>query len=170
MLAARGPRKKGASPLSEVLADLRSGECERASVRLLAKRWTWSVGRVFKYLQMLRENRWVERTGKGYRWTGENADNADFWLTCAVERDDLMFGRERNRRIPAKVRREVFAKGGGRCAACGSTDNLHIDHIRPYSRRGRHHLSNLRLLCRTCNLKKGDKLDRHWSGAPGRRV
>ena len=170
MLAARGPRKKGASPLSEVLTDLRSGECEHTSVRRLAARWKWSVGRVFQYLQMLRENRWVEYTGRGYRWTGENSENADFWLTFAVERDDLMFGKEKNRRIPANLRRQVFARDEGRCTACGSTKHLHVDHIRPYSRRGRHRLLNLRLLCRTCNLKKGDKLDQHWSGAPGRRA
>ena len=40
------------------------------------------------------------------------------------------------RLIPSSVKQEVFARDGGNCVECGSKDNLHFDHILPYSRGG----------------------------------
>lgn len=47
---------------------------------------------------------------------------------------------------------------GAKCAYCGKRKRLDIDHIHPVSKGGYTCFQNLQLLCRTCNLKKGDKL------------
>ena len=43
---------------------------------------------------------------------------------------------EKTRLIPTPVKLEVWKRDGGRCVKCGSTDNLHFDHIIPRSRGG----------------------------------
>lgn len=44
---------------------------------------------------------------------------------------------------------------GARCAVCGSTEDLHIDHVIPLSRGGTNTVSNLQVLCRHHNTSKG---------------
>lgn len=62
--------------------------------------------------------------------------------------------------IPDETRREVLERDEYRCKACGVSRNsgaiLHIDHIRPVSKGGSNELANLRVLCRDCNVGKGD--------------
>ena len=41
------------------------------------------------------------------------------------------------------------------CFACGSTHDLTADHIVPLARGGTNALSNLRVLCRSCNSSRG---------------
>jgi len=41
------------------------------------------------------------------------------------------------------------------CAICGTKENLTIDHIIPLRKGGRNIISNIQLLCATCNQKKG---------------
>jgi 5-methylcytosine-specific restriction enzyme A len=43
------------------------------------------------------------------------------------------------------------------CADCGSTENLTGDHIRPLSRGGANMLTNVRVLCRSCNSARGNR-------------
>ncbi len=63
-----------------------------------------------------------------------------------------------NRIIPGDVQREVFERDQGKCVQCGSTENLHFDHILHYSRGGSSKVaSNIQLLCAKHNLKKGTK-------------
>ena len=53
---------------------------------------------------------------------------------------------------------EVFAKFGmtPKCKICGCTEDLTIDHIIPQNWGGSNDIKNLRVLCRSCNSKKGD--------------
>lgn len=44
------------------------------------------------------------------------------------------------------------------CVSCKSTMNLSVDHIIPVSLGGGDEMSNLQILCRSCNSKKGNKL------------
>jgi 5-methylcytosine-specific restriction endonuclease McrA len=44
------------------------------------------------------------------------------------------------------------------CAACGSTGDIHIDHIIPVSRGGTSQRDNLQPLCYWCNGIKGNRL------------
>lgn len=48
------------------------------------------------------------------------------------------------------------------CTHCGATENLHVDHIIPISRGGRHSIGNLQMLCATCNLSKKNKTMTEW--------
>lgn len=67
---------------------------------------------------------------------------------------------EHNRMIPTTVKREVWKRDGGQCVACGSTDNLHFDHIIPFSRGGSSILvENVQLLCARHNLEKHDRIE-----------
>jgi len=61
----------------------------------------------------------------------------------------------RTRHIPQDVKIAVSVRDQGRCRQCGSAENLHFDHIIPYSRGGANTVDNIQLLCATCNLRKG---------------
>jgi 5-methylcytosine-specific restriction endonuclease McrA len=53
-------------------------------------------------------------------------------------------------------RERVFARDGRLCQICGMDEGeMHIDHIIPRKAGGTHDLDNLRVLCKSCNLRKG---------------
>ena len=63
---------------------------------------------------------------------------------------------EHNRMIPGEIQREVYERDQGKCTQCGSTENLHFDHILPFSKGGSSKVtSNIQLLCAKHNLQKG---------------
>lgn len=59
------------------------------------------------------------------------------------------------RKIPLELRAFVFERDGRCCLECGVTEDLTLDHIYPWSLGGQHTADNLRVLCRSCNSKKG---------------
>lgn len=63
-----------------------------------------------------------------------------------------------DRYIPKKTRKEVLDKYNHSCVYCGSTERLEIDHIHPVSKKGISQIANLQVLCKPCNLKKGNKI------------
>lgn len=52
----------------------------------------------------------------------------------------------------------LIERDGYFCRYCHSADDITIDHILPISKGGKNLLSNLQLLCRSCNSKKGIKI------------
>ena len=63
-------------------------------------------------------------------------------------------------KIPAGLRAHVLYKYKKTCQLCGRKAPqvvLHVDHIIPESKGGKTDLSNLQVLCETCNLGKGDR-------------
>ena len=61
-----------------------------------------------------------------------------------------------NRTIPGDIQREVYERDNGKCVKCGSNENLHFDHILPFSKGGSSKVaSNIQLLCAKHNLQKG---------------
>ena len=66
---------------------------------------------------------------------------------------------DHGRLIPASVKLEVWKRDKGRCVICGSKNNLHFDHIIPYSKGGSSLLAeNIQLLCAKHNLAKKDQI------------
>lgn len=61
--------------------------------------------------------------------------------------------------IPSWVKREVWKRDAGKCVICGSKDNLHFDHIIPFSKGGSSKdPKNIQLLCARHNLEKSNKI------------
>lgn len=52
----------------------------------------------------------------------------------------------------------LLAKHEGKCAVCGSTDDICIDHVIPLSKGGTDAIENIQPLCRMCNASKGNKI------------
>jgi 5-methylcytosine-specific restriction endonuclease McrA len=59
--------------------------------------------------------------------------------------------------VPRGLRELVLS--AGRCATCGSKDDLTVDHIMPISKGGTHERTNLQCLCRKCNEDKSDYME-----------
>ena len=67
---------------------------------------------------------------------------------------------EHNRVIPPQVKLEVWKRDKGKCVICGSMDNLHFDHIIPFSKGGSSLVSqNIQLLCARHNIAKRDRIE-----------
>jgi HNH endonuclease len=61
--------------------------------------------------------------------------------------------------IPKHIQNAVMQRDGGRCVQCGySGEYIEFDHIIPRSKGGTNTVDNIQLLCRRCNLKKGDRI------------
>jgi hypothetical protein len=66
---------------------------------------------------------------------------------------------EQRRIIPSHVKLAVWKRDGGVCVQCGSKQNLHFDHILPYSKGGTSDSAeNIQLLCMKHNIQKGAQL------------
>ena len=67
---------------------------------------------------------------------------------------------ERRRHTFAKKSRDLFVQlvvhDGAACAQCGSTKNLTVDHVVPMAPGGSDDLTNLQILCKSCNSSKRD--------------
>ena len=61
--------------------------------------------------------------------------------------------------IPSDVKQRVFARDGGRCLLCRSAYDLHYDHDIPLSKGGSDTVNNIRILCASCNLRKGARIE-----------
>jgi len=88
-----------------------------------------------------------------------------FKLVAVEEPEDLGDGRllhddaPHRRIIPTPVKLEVWKRDGGKCVECGATDELHFDHIIPFSRGGTSLTAdNIQLLCARHNISKGNKI------------
>lgn len=63
-----------------------------------------------------------------------------------------------SRHIPHDIRLAVWQRDQGKCVQCGASSYLEFDHIIPFSKGGASTTNNVQLLCRRCNLAKGDRL------------
>jgi hypothetical protein len=67
---------------------------------------------------------------------------------------------ERRRIIPSHVRLEVWERDRGKCTICGAVDELHFDHVVPFSKGGTSMTAgNVQLLCARHNLQKSDRIE-----------
>ncbi len=99
-------------------------------------------------------------------WQENSGRRQVFKFRLEITEDDLAQVRraqselDHTRMIPTQVKQAVWARDGGKCRLCGSTDNLHFDHILPFSKGGTSLLAeNIQLLCAKHNLQKHDKIE-----------
>lgn len=97
---------------------------------------------------------WQERSGirQVFKYRLEIVDEVNSAL-------DTVEGEERSRIIPSAIKIEVWKRDRGKCVVCGRNENLHFDHIIPYSRGGSSLTAdNVQLLCSRCNIAKSDSI------------
>jgi hypothetical protein len=124
---------------------------ERVRVYEKIKSGIWSYNGVFHLVDSWQEHD-AYRTVFKFRLIAVEGDED---LTEPVRLDA-----ERRRIIPTAVKLEVWKRDGGRCCICGATDELHFDHIVPFSRGGSSLTSeNIQLLCVRHNLLKRDRIE-----------
>lgn len=68
---------------------------------------------------------------------------------------------DRKPQIPFALRWEVWLRDDFRCQWCGWRRDLTADHIIPWSLGGPTKFANLQTLCRSCNSRKGVRVDLH---------
>ena len=61
-----------------------------------------------------------------------------------------------SRYISQTTKKVVYSRDGGICQCCGTYENLEYDHITPYSCGGNSEVSNIQLLCLSCNRSKSN--------------
>lgn len=64
------------------------------------------------------------------------------------------------------IYKRVVLRDKGQCQICLSRLNLELDHIIPTSKGGKTTVTNLQVLCRSCNRRKGNKIytsDDYWT-------
>lgn len=98
-------------------------------------------------------------------WQEKDAYRTVFkFKLIAVEGDDdfalpVQLDAEHRRIVPTAIKLEVWKRDGGRCRECGATDELHFDHILPFSKGGTSLTAeNVQLLCARHNLQKHDRI------------
>jgi hypothetical protein len=62
-------------------------------------------------------------------------------------------------KIPQALRDLVMERDEYTCQRCSATENLSLDHIIPYSFGGPDTEENLRVLCRSCNSSRGNRVE-----------
>ncbi|MEJ2304023.1 MAG: HNH endonuclease [Anaerolineales bacterium] len=130
----------------------RSGSRPAEKVRVYEKirGGIWSYNGLFELVDS-----WLDKEGPRnvFKFKLEAIEEA--FETMEVARDSS----QHRRIIPTSVKLEVWKRDGGKCAICGATDELHFDHIIPYSRGGTSlKAENIQLLCARHNLEKRDRI------------
>ena len=113
----------------------------------------WVYNGVFELINAWQETNEDRAVFKFQLQLAENLANED-------ERNKALTDLNHNRMIPSQVKLEVWKRDKGRCVKCGSTDNLHFDHIIPFSKGGSSLVKeNIQLLCARHNIAKRDKIE-----------
>lgn len=136
-----------------LLAIARSGETASDSVGELAdmtRLGERSVQAAIRELMTLEELAVDFRPGSASRYRVLAGGRLPLPLPAAAKRDP----------VPMETRLFVFERDGFRCAWCGGTEDLTIDHIYPQSLGGGHGEDNLQTLCRSHNSSKGARVGR----------
>ena len=69
-------------------------------------------------------------------------------------------GHEPNRIIPTSVKIQVWKRDKGKCVMCGATDEIHFDHIIPYTKGGTSNkVENVQILCARHNIQKSNRIE-----------
>jgi len=135
--------------------EFRSGRRQPEFVKVYEKlyRGIWVYNGVFRLVDAWRED---SNARQVFKFRLELAENVV--LNDASTQTETVL--DHGRLIPSDVKLAVWRRDKGRCTICGSADNLHFDHIIPYSKGGSSLLAkNIQLLCARHNIAKRDKIE-----------
>lgn len=117
------------------------------------KKGIWVDNGYFHLIDSWQENDGIRMVFK-FKLVAVESDEVDM-----PAQDSSPADKKHSRIIPTQVKLEVWKRDGGKCSECGATDELHFDHILPYSKGGTSlKADNIQLLCARHNLKKKDKI------------
>ncbi|HEY0427747.1 MAG TPA: HNH endonuclease [Pyrinomonadaceae bacterium] len=109
----------------------------------------WSYNGIFELIDS-----WIENDSQRHVFKFKLVAIEDIDLTS--ETIEL---HERRRIIPTEIKLEVWKRDEGKCVECGAKDELHFDHILPFSKGGTSiKTENVQLLCARHNLAKSNKI------------
>jgi len=77
----------------------------------------------------------------------------------SLQEKEIVFKHTTKRDISERLKVQVLMRDGNKCKLCGITvtgENIHFDHIRPWSKGGETILENIQVLCAKHNLAKGN--------------
>lgn len=135
--------------------EFKSGRRQSEFVKVYEKlyRGIWVYNGLFRLVDAWREG---SNARKVFKFRLELAENVV--LNDASTQTETVL--DHGRLIPSDVKLEVWRRDKGRCTICGSADNLHFDHIIPYSKGGSSLVAkNIQLLCARHNIAKRDKIE-----------
>lgn len=123
---------------------------ERVRVYEKLKQGIWSYNGLFELVDA-----WIETDGE--------RDVFKFKLLALEDEGPIALTNPaatlRRRIIPTAVKVEVWKRDHGQCVVCGAKDDLHFDHILPFSKGGSSvTAANVQLLCARHNLEKSDNI------------
>ncbi|MDP1717262.1 MAG: HNH endonuclease [Burkholderiales bacterium] len=124
---------------------------ERVRVYEKIRSGIWSYNGIFHLVDSWRE-RDANRTVFKFRLIAVEGEE-NFEQPARIDAD-------RRRIIPTHVKLEVWKRDGGKCSICGAKDELHFDHILPFSKGGTSLATqNVQILCARHNLQKHDRIE-----------
>lgn len=131
----------------------KNGKVEPTKIRIYEKikSGIWSYNGIFLLIDS-----WKEKTNTRlvYKFKLEAIVGEED--TIKLSTHTLVF----RRIIPTHIKAEVWKRDGGKCCICGAKENLHFDHIIPWSKGGSSiDPANVQILCGKHNLKKSDKIE-----------
>jgi hypothetical protein len=134
--------------------DYKRGDSEDELVRVYEKikSGIWVYNGLFRLIDAWQEYRDFRKV---FKFKLDLIDESISWTNqgsrCVIDHTRL---------IPTSVKLEVWKRDKGICVKCGSNNNLHFDHIIPYTKGGSSLVTaNIQLLCARHNLEKSDNIE-----------
>ena len=103
-------------------------------------------------------NKFAEYTNMNRLASSDNTEKVDTNKKTVL--NQIKEFKHKTKRFPSeRLKVQVLMRDGNKCKLCGVTvtgDNIHFDHIKPWSKGGETVLENIQVLCEVHNLAKGD--------------
>jgi hypothetical protein len=122
--------------------------------------WT---GRKGKAISAMVEVGYLDRSEDGslslHNWGNRTGAGVASLLKTRDRMKTTMRERRTDGTVPMRTRAMVLARDGYRCRYCSSEESLEVDHVVPLAKGGSNDPANLVASCRSCNRKKGVRVD-----------
>lgn len=157
-LTIRGTQRVYGPPVSPLQSAIRKAGRNPAVAQLVAtaQREYWKehpeAYREYAKQRNKDRHRWLQMTSESYRLYQRQKSKR----RKAQMRDSVAI------QIKGRQVRERFRQFDNRCAYCGCTGDLHIEHVVPISKGGTHAIGNIIPACKDCNFSKAANEAESW--------